>query len=61
MKRATKKTEPVTKSTVLVNGVPTEILSTQCVRVNLMSRKEYVEDKDTPICCSPAFETYWSM
>jgi hypothetical protein len=31
------------------------------VRRNLMSRKEYIEAKDTPISCSPASETYWSM
>ena len=30
-------------------------------RVNLMSRKEYQEIANTPISCSPAFETYWSM
>ena len=29
--------------------------------VNLMSRKPYLEKKGTPICCSPAHETYWSM
>jgi hypothetical protein len=30
-------------------------------RVNLMSRKEYEERANTPIYCSPAFESYWSM
>jgi len=30
-------------------------------RVNLMSKKEYQERANTPISCSPAFETYWSM
>ena len=31
------------------------------VRRNLMSGIEYVEAEDTPLCCSPASETYWSM
>ena len=30
-------------------------------RRNLMSGKEYMEAEDTPLCCSPASETYWSM
>ena len=30
-------------------------------RVNLMSRKEYWEPINTPLSCSPASETYWSM
>lgn len=30
-------------------------------RINLMSGKEYQEAEDTPLCCSPASETYWSM
>lgn len=30
-------------------------------RVNLMSGVEYSESVNTPICCSPASETYWSM
>ncbi len=30
-------------------------------RVNLMSGEEYQESIDTPLCCSPASETYWSM
>jgi hypothetical protein len=30
-------------------------------RVNLMSGKTYMEAEDTPPCCSPASETYWSM
>lgn len=30
-------------------------------RVNMMSGKEYQERRDTPIYCSPASETYWSM
>jgi len=31
------------------------------VRVNLMSGVEYEESVNTPLACSPASETYWSM
>tara|TARA_Y100000592_G_scaffold100041_1_gene178349 strand:+ start:784 stop:1065 length:282 start_codon:yes stop_codon:yes gene_type:complete len=34
---------------------------TYVTRVNLMSGKEFKERYDTPIYCSPAFESYWSM
>lgn len=30
-------------------------------RKNLMSGIEYQEDVNTPHCCSPASETFWSM
>ena len=30
-------------------------------RVNMMSGAEYTESVNTPLCCSPASETYWSM
>lgn len=30
-------------------------------KTNLMSGKKYMEAEDTPNCCSPASETYWSM
>jgi len=30
-------------------------------RVNLMSKKEFEERANTPIYCSPAYESYWSM
>ena len=30
-------------------------------RTNLMTGKKYLEEADTPLCCSPASETYWSM
>lgn len=30
-------------------------------KTNLMSGKTYMEAEDTPNCCSPASETYWSM
>jgi len=29
-------------------------------RTNLMSGTKYMEAEDTPLCCSPASETYWS-
>jgi len=31
------------------------------VRRNMMSQALYLEAKDTPIYCSPASESYWSM
>ena len=30
-------------------------------RTNLMSGEKYMEDVNTPRCCSPASETFWSM
>ena len=30
-------------------------------RKNMMSGKEYTESVNTPLACSPASETYWSM
>ena len=30
-------------------------------RTNLMSGQEYEESVNTPLACSPASETYWSM
>jgi len=30
-------------------------------RTNIMTGKKYKESINTPISCSPAFETYWSM
>jgi len=42
-------------------GYRIEIHETMVERFNLMSRKLYMERYDTPICCSPASETYWSM
>ena len=30
-------------------------------RKNLMTGKEYQEEENTPLSCSPASETYWSM
>jgi len=31
------------------------------IKRNLMSGKEYQEPVNTPLCCSPSSETYWSM
>ena len=30
-------------------------------RVNLMSGKEFEQPINTPLCCDPSSETYWSM
>jgi hypothetical protein len=30
-------------------------------RTNMMTGKTYMEDVNTPRCCSPASEAYWSM
>jgi hypothetical protein len=30
-------------------------------RTNLLSGKKYMERANTPLCCSPSSETYWSM
>jgi hypothetical protein len=38
-----------------------QFVSKKVVRVNLMTGKEYEEDVNTPLCCSPASETYWSQ
>jgi hypothetical protein len=38
-----------------------EWLDQPVVRVNLMSGKEYVEARRTPVYCSPSCESYWSM
>ena len=33
----------------------------QVEKINLMSGKPYMERVNTPLCTSPASETYWSM
>lgn len=38
-----------------------EWLRQPVVRVNLMSKKKYVEPRGTPNYLSPACEAYWSM
>jgi hypothetical protein len=61
MKKPSIKSEPVTTSTVMVNGVPTVIKSTEHVVKNLMSGKDVVQAKNTPLCCDVSSETYWCM
>jgi len=38
-----------------------KFVSKQVQRVNLMTGQTYTEDVNTPLCCSPASETYWSQ
>ena len=38
-----------------------ETIEKKVVRKNLMTGKEYTESANTPLSCSPASETYWSM
>jgi len=59
--KTTNNVKPITSSTVMVNGVATQILSTQKVVTNLMNQMQIVIDKNTPLCCDPSMETYWSM
>jgi hypothetical protein len=39
----------------------TQNIAVTVTRTNLMTGKTYMEDVNTPRCCSPASETYWSM
>jgi len=59
--KTTNNVKPITVSTVMVNGVATQILSTQKVVRCLMNQMQIVIDKDTPLSCDPSMETYWSM
>jgi hypothetical protein len=45
----------------LVNGIPTVISSGERVVKNLMSDRDVIQAKDTPLCCDVSMETYWSM
>ena len=38
-----------------------ELHETYVTRVNMMTGKEYKEHFQTPHCCSPSNETFWSM
>lgn len=38
-----------------------ELVETMVTKTNLMTGKEYQERYDTPISCSPASDTFWSM
>jgi len=42
-------------------GYRIEIHETWVTRTNLLSGLEYTERFDTPVHCSPASESYWSM
>ena len=42
-------------------GFIVEIFETYVTRKNMMGGREYQERYDTPRCCSPSSEAYWSM
>jgi len=59
---------PVTKDYInsVVNqwielGFIVNVFETFVTRTNMMGGKEYQERYDTPRCCSPSSEAYWSM
>jgi len=33
----------------------------QVTKTNLMSGKQFTQPANTPLCCDPSSETYWSM
>lgn len=37
------------------------IIEQRVTRKNLITGQEYEESVNTPLCCSPSSETYWSM
>lgn len=37
------------------------LIEQQVEKTNLMTGKKYMESVNTPLCCSPSSETYWSM
>ena len=37
------------------------LIEQRVTRKNLMTGQEYKESVNTPLCCSPSSETYWSM
>ena len=39
----------------------TQNIAATVTRTNLMTGKTYQESVNTPMCCSPSSETYWSM
>ena len=49
------------KSWRAADGYRCEFHKTYVERINLMSGLPYQERYDTPYCCSPSSETYWSM
>ena len=38
-----------------------ENIAAMVERINVMTGKKFMESINTPNCCSPASETYWSM
>ncbi len=38
-----------------------ENIEQEVERINMMSGCKYMESVNTPLCCSPSSETYWSM
>jgi hypothetical protein len=59
---ATLKTRPTLEDRMeMVNGVSTLVKASQHVVQNLLSRKDVIEERDTPLCCSVASETYHCM
>jgi hypothetical protein len=46
----------------MVNGVLTTVKAHQHVVKSIMApNSDFIEDRDTPPCCSPSCETYWTM
>lgn len=54
--KTAKALEKISSYTVTIEDVPEMV-----ERINLMSGKPYMEEKDTPGYMSPARESYWSM
>ena len=46
---------------VMVNGEKRNIPITHHVVQNLLSGKDVVQAKETPLCCDVSSETYWCM
>lgn len=45
----------------IADVVTFDSIEKQVERINLMTGKPYTESVNTPGCCSPSTETYWSM
>jgi len=60
-KKLIKKSALIDTYKVMVNGEEREIPTTHRVVQNLMSGKDVVQVKDTPLCCDVSSETYWCM
>ena len=44
-----------------VKGTSVKVFQTYVTKTNLQTGKQYQERYDTPYCCSPSTETFWSM